>query len=245
MKTNLFKPQYTILQNVLYDKNDVDCVFVPTSLWQFLCSSHFLCPWNVYISFISFKCLIFFLGFNVDLISNDDSSGPCRHISGPNRPRDLQSINSREPWDSSRNRWILKVFPGSTIAMVGSWMKCQTFVISKCIYIRRFINTSDQVISIVQARYFIFHECRKLKCDNWIYFALLGILLSSLWAKFPFLLVILLTDFPMIFAWFSKKIVYIVDNFVILTFFFMCDLYHEGNEIVLFRCKEEQIPHIR
>lgn len=135
MKTNLFKPQYTILQNVLYDKNDVDCFFVPTSLWQFLCSSHFLCPWNVYISFISFKCLIFFLGFNVDLISNDDSSGPCRHISGPNRPRDLQSINSREPWDSSRNRWILKVFPGSTIAMVGSWMKCQTFVISKCIYI--------------------------------------------------------------------------------------------------------------
>lgn len=97
MKTNLFKPQYTILQNVLYDKNDVDCFFVPTSLWQFLCSSHFLCPWNVYISFISFKCLIFFLGFNVDLISNDDSSGPCRHISGPNRPRDLQSINSREP----------------------------------------------------------------------------------------------------------------------------------------------------
>lgn len=152
MKTNLFKPQYTILQNVLYDKNDVDCFFVPTSLWQFLCSSHFLCPWNVYISFISFKCLIFFLGFNVDLISNDDSSGQCWHVSGPNRPGDLQSINSREYWDSSINRWILNVFPGSTIAMVGSWMKCQKFVISKCIYIRRFINTSDQVISIVQVR---------------------------------------------------------------------------------------------
>lgn len=99
---------------------------------------------------------------------------------------------------------FLKVFPGSTIAMVGSWMKCQKFVISKCLYIRRFINTSDQVISIVQARYFIFHEYRKLKCDNWIYFALLGILLSSLWAKFPFLLVILFTDFPMFSPWFSK-----------------------------------------
>lgn len=158
---------------------------------------------SIFLSYLS-NNWYFFLGFNVDLISNDDSSGPCRHISGPNRPRDLQSINSREPWDSSRNRWILKVFPGSTIAMVGSWMKCQKFVISKCIYIRRFINTSDQVISIVQARYFIlwFNTSTGVEsCNAIIEYTLLCWIFFNLHCGLDFLFSWLF--YSRIFQWFS------------------------------------------